>query len=77
MPKKHPSFPTSDELKELIAERDKDLDRLELKYTPRWQLDINDEVYARARLRERKIRRQTTRLEKAARKLEQDFDWNS
>lgn len=74
---RHPPFPTSEELKELIEDREKDLDKLELKYTPRWQMDLDDEVWRQARLRERKITRMTTRLDKATRQFENDFDRQS
>lgn len=72
-----PPFPTKEELKRLIADRERDLDRLALKYQPRWQMDANDEVWDRARKRERKIVRLQTRLDKAARRFESDFDQSS
>lgn len=77
MSKPHPPFPTTTELRQLIADREKALDHLEQKYKPRWALDRNDEALEAHRKRERKITRQTTRLDKATRKFETDFDMSS
>lgn len=73
----NPPFPTKKELLELIAERDKMLDNPELRYDPPWLQDANDENRKALRRVSRKINRQTTRLEQATQKLEQDFDMNS
>lgn len=76
-PKRHPPFPTATELRQLIADRANDPKTAELKLSPPWLLDPEDENRSRIRRRERKINRQTTRLNKATRKMEQEFDQNS
>lgn len=72
-----PPFPTKEELKQLIADRERDLDRLAPKYQPRWMIDADDAVWERMRQRERKIIRLETRLDKATRRFETDFDQTS
>lgn len=76
-PKRHPPFPTAQELRQLIADRANDPNTAEIRLSPPWLLDPEDENRSHIRRRERKINRQTTRLNKATRKMEQEFDQSS
>lgn len=77
MSDKKPTVTTKEELKALIADRANDHQHPDLTYQPNWMLDASDEIWDRLRKRERKIRRMTTRLDKARKKFENDFDMNS
>lgn len=71
------SIPTRAELLQLIADRAKDPPIPELTFDPPWMFDAGDEVRKHIRERERRINRLKTRLHKATRDMEQEFDRNS
>ena len=71
-----PAIPTKAELLRLIADRENDPSVAELKHTPRWMLDAEDPVRRHIRRRERRNRYVTTRLDKATRAMEQEWDHN-
>lgn len=69
--------PTKAGLQDLIADRDRDLQRRDLQHNPPWIESRDEPPWRHIRERERAIVRVTNRLEKAKRMLDHDFDMSS
>lgn len=66
------------ELARLIADRKNDPPAAQLDHPkPNWVLDSEDPARRRMRMRERRIRYLTNRLDGAAKTMEREFDQNS
>ena len=68
------NVPTRNELVRLMEDRKNDPPRLQSHLVPPWALDSEDAAMRAIRMRERRIRFLTLRLDKATRQMEQDFD---
>ena len=67
-------FPTKTELEKVIARQKQLLEKPDLHLDPPWLQDAGDPVREELRLVSRVRTRMTNRLDKAVKKLENDFD---
>ena len=70
-------FATKDELREVIARQKQLLEKPDLHLDPPWMQDADDPVRKELRLVSRARTRLTNRLDKATKKMENDFDLSS